>query len=174
MYQKLTEISGNEWDITFKGYKATVDEPVSLFYKELMEYYPKSKVILTVRDNSEKWYNSYYKLMKAAFAVNRMWFVNLIWKEWRMSRILSCHMIGKLKFGDDYEYKMFNDPQFCQKVYEEWNESVIKYVPKDRLLVFNVKQGWDPLCEFLDIKDIPNKPFPHLNESKTIEFGTDL
>ena len=104
--------------------------------------------------------------MKAAYAMDRLWFLKLIWKDWRMSRILSCHMIGKLKFGDDYKYKIFNDPEFCQKVYQEWNENVIKYVPKDRLLVFNVKQGWKPLCKFLNIESIPNEPFPFVNSKQ--------
>ena len=34
--------------------------------------------------------------------------------------------------------------------------------PKDKLLVFNVKDGWEPLCQFLEV-DVPNKPFPHRN-----------
>ena len=34
--------------------------------------------------------------------------------------------------------------------------------PKDKLLVFNVKDGWEPLCQFLGV-DVPNKPFPHRN-----------
>ena len=33
----------------------------------------------------------------------------------------------------------------------------------DRVLIFNLKQGWDPLCEFLD-KEVPKKPFPWLNK----------
>ena len=35
-------------------------------------------------------------------------------------------------------------------------------VPKDQLLIFNVKDGWEPLCSFLG-KDIPDKKFPHKN-----------
>ena len=30
------------------------------------------------------------------------------------------------------------------------------------MLVFDVKQGWEPLCKFLD-KEIPDKPFPWKN-----------
>lgn len=35
-------------------------------------------------------------------------------------------------------------------------------VPKERLLEWNVQEGWEPLCQFLD-KDIPDEPFPHVN-----------
>ena len=34
--------------------------------------------------------------------------------------------------------------------------------PKDKLLVYNVKQGWEPLCKFLEVKT-PSEPFPHIN-----------
>ena len=34
--------------------------------------------------------------------------------------------------------------------------------PSDKLLVYNVKEGWEPLCNFLGV-DIPLKPFPHKN-----------
>jgi hypothetical protein len=44
-------------------------------------------------------------------------------------------------------------------------EEVKQTVPKDRLLIFNVKQGWKPLCEFLEVPT-PSNPFPHENETK--------
>ena len=53
------------------------------------------------------------------------------------------------------------------KFYEEWVEDVKRTVPKERLLIFNVKQGWRPLCDFLELP-IPShgRPYPHVNESK--------
>jgi hypothetical protein len=47
-------------------------------------------------------------------------------------------------------------------------ESVKADVPPENLLVFNVKEGWDPLCNFLNAP-VPNKPFPHLNDRKTFQ-----
>ena len=44
-------------------------------------------------------------------------------------------------------------------------EEVKQVVPADRLLVFEVGQGWPPLCDFLKV-DRPAEPFPHLNEKK--------
>ena len=52
--------------------------------------------------------------------------------------------------------------------YEDWNEFVQHKIPKERLLVFNAKQGWGPLCEFLG-KPIPEGPYPRApNVSKTM------
>jgi len=51
------------------------------------------------------------------------------------------------------------------ELYNQWLEEVKQTVPKDRLLIFNGKQGWKPLCEFLEVP-IPENPFPHENETK--------
>ncbi|KAF7258313.1 hypothetical protein EG68_04329 [Paragonimus skrjabini miyazakii] len=48
-------------------------------------------------------------------------------------------------------------------VYDRWIDQVKRDVPADRLLVFQVKEGWKPLCEFLNVP-VPNQPFPRVNE----------
>ena len=53
------------------------------------------------------------------------------------------------------------------KIFNKWNKSVISYVPKDRLLVYQVKEGWAPLCKFLN-KSIPDIPFPYKNKTKNM------
>jgi hypothetical protein len=47
---------------------------------------------------------------------------------------------------------------------ERYNAEVIATVPEDRLLVWSVTDGWEPLCAFLGI-DVPEAPFPNLNDS---------
>ena len=49
------------------------------------------------------------------------------------------------------------------RFFEEWNANVIKSVPEDRLLVYDVREGWEPLCKFLGLP-IPDEPFPRLND----------
>ena len=51
-------------------------------------------------------------------------------------------------------------------MYEKWNADVIRTVPKDQLLVFNPKQGWTPLCNYLDVA-VPDQPFPKINDGDT-------
>lgn len=39
--------------------------------------------------------------------------------------------------------------------------------PPDRLLVFEVKDGWEPLCHFLGVA-VPDEDFPHANDAATL------
>ena len=40
----------------------------------------------------------------------------------------------------------------------------MKKVPKDRLLIWNLKDGWEPICKFLNVP-IPDQPIPVLNKT---------
>ena len=53
------------------------------------------------------------------------------------------------------------------KFYNDWVDEVKKTVPKERLLIFSVKQGWEPLCQFLNLPQ-PSVPFPKSNDSGSI------
>lgn len=46
-----------------------------------------------------------------------------------------------------------------------YNQSIIDLVPKERLLVMDIEDGWEPLCRFLD-KEIPDESFPRVNEAE--------
>ena len=50
--------------------------------------------------------------------------------------------------------------------YEAHNANVIQNCDPKRLLVINIKEGWRPLCQFLDIPPIEG-PLPHINKSGT-------
>ena len=54
------------------------------------------------------------------------------------------------------------------KYFETWNRKVIENVPKERLLVYNVKEGWEPLARFLNVTPPANKPFPKINDADTV------
>lgn len=58
-------------------------------------------------------------------------------------------------------------PENGKKYYREHNELVRRVVPKEKLLEYNVKEGWGPLCRFLG-KEVPDVPFPHVNERRVI------
>jgi hypothetical protein len=51
------------------------------------------------------------------------------------------------------------------EAFDRWNEEVKQFVPAQRLLVYEVKEGWEPLCDFLGVEAPKDKPFPHLNDS---------
>ena len=58
----------------------------------------------------------------------------------------------------------FEDKAYAIEVFERHNAEVKRRVPHDRLLVYEVKAGWEPLCEFLGVEE-PDEPFPRLNDT---------
>jgi hypothetical protein len=64
--------------------------------------------------------------------------------------------------------EMIADDALLAKNYEEWTEHIKKVIPKEHLLIFNVKEGWKPLCEFLDLP-IPTEPFPNVNDTQSFK-----
>jgi len=156
-------------------YRACVDFPMCLYYQELMRKYPNAKVILTVRDSAEKWYES---VMGSIFPVAMQ---TLSRWQFRFSKLGTHHHVAKcifsLPFDCDQHNKFETNKQFACDKYEEWNESVERYVKQQnrKLLVFNVKQGWAPLCKFLEIEKVPKEPFPHANDrSVAADFGQKM
>ncbi|XP_078481014.1 uncharacterized protein LOC100182496 [Ciona intestinalis] len=64
---------------------------------------------------------------------------------------------------DSFKY----NPTVWKRLYRNHNSNVLQNAPKDKLLVFNFKEGWEPICEFLG-ENIPNKPFPHANKGSSL------
>jgi Sulfotransferase domain len=62
----------------------------------------------------------------------------------------------------------FENKRRAIEVFDRHNEEVKRRVPKERLLVYEVKEGWGPLCEFLGVEE-PDKPFPHVNDAAEIQ-----
>ena len=50
---------------------------------------------------------------------------------------------------------------------------MISKVPADRLLVYEISQGWEPLCEFLEVP-VPDAPMPHLNDATSFRAMVGL
>jgi hypothetical protein len=132
------------WEQIFKGYQSTTDAPGCFFWEDLLKDNPDAKIILTVRDNPEVWYKSCSDTV----------FQNMP-KNFTFGYHLSCFLLLQLhrrtimrrlveeKWKLDYDSK-----ESCMKYYTDYNEDVIKKCPTNQLLIFNVKDGWKPLCEF--------------------------
>jgi hypothetical protein len=158
---------GVNWEGFFAGYGVAVDWPACSFYRELMEAFPEAPVILTVRDPAT-WYESMrstiYELrrlttgplpVRAAFA-----FAGLFVPGVAGTVRLADHLVWKDTFDGRFE-----DRDYAMEVFERHNEAVCRRVPPGRLLVFDVREGWQPLCDFLGV-EAPDGPFPHLNETR--------
>jgi hypothetical protein len=54
-------------------------------------------------------------------------------------------------------------------MHDKHNKRVINENKDKDILVFNVKEGWTPLCKYLEV-DIPKDiPFPNINDTKTFQ-----
>ena len=64
---------------------------------------------------------------------------------------------------------------FGKTVHEQHSALIQQLVPKERLLEWNIEDGWDPLCRFLR-KENPKTPFPRANDKGafTKRVETDL
>ncbi len=136
-----------DWDKIFDGYSATVDNPGCNYWKQLTDYYPDAKVILTVRD-ADKWFDSTNETIHSAEFSN---------------------FIKKSPFGEmvqktvwDFMDNRMQDRDHMVNFFEHRNAEIIDTIDADRLLVYRIEQGWQPLCEFLDIP-VPETEFPRVN-----------
>lgn len=146
-----------DWDSVFTGKcQAAVDFPSALFYKQMMEAYPDAKVILTVRE-TEKWYESVYES---------------VWKPTRdpesFKKMFNDNdgKLHELLFHSEF-MKNLEDKEATIREFEKHTEEVKATVPSDKLLIFSIKEGWEPLCKFLDV-DIPSIPFPRVNDRQSL------
>lgn len=147
-----------DWADFFREYKAGLDYPLAGFYKEILATFPTAKVILTVRD-PERWYESTRETIYRGTAIPA-WLTRLI-PAYRGLQKMVQDSIWKHIFEGRFE-----DRSYALQVFENHVEDVKQTVPKGQLLIFEVKQGWGPLCEFLG-KPVPAKPFPHINDRRT-------
>jgi len=161
IWQDAVDGEAVDWPHLLKGYQATVDWPGCTFYQELMEVYPDAKVLLSVRD-PERWYQS---ARDTIYRARTTLFLQLL----RMMLPAVRHTYNMIEhiWAGTFENR-FDDKAFAIDVFNRHNEAVKAYVPADRLLVFDVREGWGPLCNFLGV-DIPNAPFPHLNDKKVMQ-----
>jgi len=173
------DLTDDEWKKFIKDERLStgVDYPISLFWKDLMRIYPNAKVLLNVRD-PVRWYQSvkntilnlvaiadsplmrYNPLMLAFFKIigapnmadvpKKTCYapVTLLGETWPKG------MFGAVEDGETEAVRFFN----------AWKDEVIKEVPADRLLVWEVKNGWEPICKFLGVP-VPKEPFPNVNDT---------
>jgi hypothetical protein len=154
-----------DWDSIFRGYAAAVDWPAASFYKQLMEKYPQAKVLLTAR-SFDQWYPS---VRESIYMPRHSW----RWG-WLILGIFPLRFIPRwlnMTTGLVWEgtfQNRFEDKEFARKVYEDHVAEVKRIVPPQRLLVWSVTEGWEPLCKFLD-KPVPNVPFPRVNDRAALQ-----
>ena len=157
-WERVAESEPFEWEEIFAPFAATVDWPGCKFYWELAHHYPDAKVILTERD-PERWYKSCQETI----------FSDAHFEELRGSPFEG--MIKKIVY-DTFDGRR-HDKDHVIGVYKRHNAEVRKAIPPERLLVYQVSEGWEPLSKFLGLP-IPDMPFPVVNTSEDFNNRTGL
>ena len=152
------------------GHAASVDVPSALHYKQLMKAFPKAKVILTVHPKgADGWYNS---TMNSIFHVHYS-VLNVSWLGRHLQPFKGFHHAGRDLYLDNEFFltkEQWLQPAVAKRKYERWNAAVRAAVPRSRLLVYSVDQGWSPLCKFLGVP-VPSTPFPKRNDANKLRVA---
>lgn len=163
--------NASKWNEILLGYGAIVDAPGNEFAMGLAHAYPNAKVILTIRDSPEAWLESW---RRTVYYQQVMW--SNSWSMRIMATIDDLVGLAKTPKADKIRTALGGGKLAHGESellwYERTNEAARKYIPADRLLEFNVKQGWEPLCRFLG-KEIPNVPFPHTKDAAQYKVTVD-
>lgn len=169
-----------DWEKDFfdeERFAAAVDHPVADFYEELLEAYPHAKVILTVHPGGrEAWYKSklaHQELSKCfgrwpAAPIARIVFPFVLMFLFPTAQIMSKSVwtgyndvleLVKATELNVWGAQGVEDEDNALGIYDEWYEDVPTVVSHEKLMIYNVSDGWEPLCRFLG-RPIPDRPFP--------------
>jgi hypothetical protein len=152
------------WEQVFAGHKCTVDWPGGYFYRELTDAYPEARVLLSVRD-PESWERSFREtIWTMSFGRSLMPLLAHARAEVdpRFRRYLE--LVDRMFWGPQGTFADGHaEPAQLIEQMERHHERVKRAVPPERLLVWEVGEGWEPLCGFLDVP-VPDEPLPHAND----------
>ena len=163
------------------GYNATLDSPCAVFSLRWAKRFPNAKVIFTHRDSTEEWAKSHEGLLNAfrfsqVFPWNALndFKFNILGEmqefEWDHVVKLGHSMLPWVNYVEDLGIQNVSPEgsnMSSADMFRRWESKVTKTVPAERLLKFNVKQGWDPLVRFLG-KTAPASSFPRLNDKNEV------
>ncbi len=144
-----------DWEELLAGYRATTDWPACHFYQVLAARYPQAKVILSVRD-PQRWYES-----TQATIFNEEFL--------ETTRTMPMGAFVESVIFTTFGGRM-HDRDHLIATYERHNEEVRRSIPRQRLLTYEVSEGWKPLCRFLGLP-APDTPFPRANTTEDFVRG---
>ena len=148
----------HDWEQVFSRYRAAVDNPACVVWRELMAEYPEAKVILSLHPKgAEAWYES---TMETIYFTETMWQFQVLKAVTPFGKKMG-EMSRKLIWGRGHQNTMA-DRQQAIAYYQQHIETIRREVPPEKLLVFSADQGWEPLCEFVGVP-VPATPYPNVN-----------
>jgi hypothetical protein len=135
-----------DWDAIFAGYQAMVDYPGAHYWRQLADYYPDAKVLHSVRDPDEWFDSTQATIFSPDSPAHRT--------DGPMVEFFAS-------FTGGYKNYM-RDRAFMTEHFRKHTEEVTRSIAPERLLVYQMGEGWDRLCAFLGVP-APDEPFPSQN-----------
>jgi hypothetical protein len=158
-----------DWNEVFEPWESTVDWPACSRWEELIEAFPEAKVLLNIRE-----FEGFYESCK-----NTILAVKLAAQRGEIAEDTNREMpapelwgvIEKLIWQGDFQGR-FDDKEWVRQMYYDRIETIKNTVPAERLTVWEIGDGWGPLCEMLGVQE-PDRPFPHVHSTNEFrsEFG---
>jgi hypothetical protein len=146
-----------DWPALCTGFNSVVDWPACDFYPQLLELWPEAKIILNIRD-PEGWYKS---------MTDTLWSVAQMLRQGGQTPETNPLLrLVNVMMWDGTFHGRFEDKAYAIDLFESNIRRVQASLPPEKLLVFDVKEGWEPMCRFLD-RPVPDKPFPRLNDTES-------
>ncbi|KAL6786340.1 hypothetical protein J3E68DRAFT_447245 [Trichoderma sp. SZMC 28012] len=146
---------GNEYDI--------VTDLACPFADQLIQAYPDAKVVIVQRD-FDSWWNSYQAgVLDKLFSPGQQIFVFLIGS---VIGSRAAEAMLKVNYGFFKATSVSEIREHAREVYDEYYRQIRAIIPEAKRLEYTMGDGWEPLCAFLG-KDVPDIPFPRLNDSKS-------
>jgi len=145
-----------DFEALFAGYRAAVDFPAMWHWRTLAARYPQARVVLTVR-NAGDWHTSLTNTILSAIEVlpeNDL-------------ETLHRRQLVKRDLVDGLFEGRATERDFMCALLERHRRDVVTHLDPERLLIFDVAEGWQPLCNFLGLA-VPEHDFPRGNA--TAEF----
>ena len=161
-----------DWDAIFGDAQSTCDFPGSRYYRELLDHYPEAKVVLSVR-SAEGWVNSMRETIWPMYFGDSVMYhvcqgrrqVDENWDRFiRLMEIMTWNDGTGALAGEHYS------DEGLAAIMERWNDEVRASVPADRLLAWDPADGWEPLCEFLEVA-VPDGEVPRVNDTAAFKEG---
>jgi hypothetical protein len=145
-----------DWDAIFRGYWSAVDAPTCKFWRELSACYPEAKIVHTLRQPDE-WFDAGDRVCPRFLRPQPNAPLSTLFRAY--------HRV--------YTEGGIHDRIFMTEYLRRHNAEVAQNIPKHRLLIYEIAEGWEPLCSFLGVPT-PAAPFPFTNTRGEFPFEMRL
>jgi hypothetical protein len=185
----LNQVESLLEEMEAEGYTATLDLPMNLFALAFAQIRPKAKVLFSVRDSEETWLSSFHSFTHLMGPLQwcRPWiwiFPDMLFAMKLLKtlqdfdieeRVYPTHLSRPLPWFEEIHTHAIDSPEKQQAwidLHKKFQLELKAKLPRDRLLVYNVKQGWTPLITFLNIQDeaLVKEDFPNINDRNTLKL----